>query len=282
LFLLAILIIYKAITEKIMERPSISEYAEPNEYVRDMIRYRKQTEAGFSVHRATEGLRRVSPALVSLVVQKKRNLTIDRVEEFSRLLNLNASEKLFFRNWIGGMADKDFLESTATGSPSRKIASTSILNDWINLYVKDFFQLPSVQKDPSLIEKQLRSVASAKRVRKAIEFLLREGHLRKTLQGSIVIDTTLSVTDPGVPNRKIRQFHKGALTLARQAIDLYNSQERLANTLIVPLDQKRYAEIIQLFNDFAERLQEFAADSGDGNRLYQVLINLSPVGGKIE
>src|SRR3954465_1445629 len=100
-----------------------------------MIQFRKTTERGFSVYKMTKTLRRISPALVSLVVQEKRKLTLDRVEEFARLLDLNATEKFFFRNWVGGMEDKDFVASPS--SRARKIASTSILNDWINLYVKD-------------------------------------------------------------------------------------------------------------------------------------------------
>jgi uncharacterized protein (TIGR02147 family) len=265
-----------------MERPTISAYSSPADYVRDMIQFRKATEPGFSVHKATQSLRRVSPALVSLVVRSKRALTIDRVEEFARLLDLNPTEKFFFRTWVSGMADKDFVE-TAQAVRSRKIANTSILNDWINLYVKDLFLIPAVQKDPSLVERQLLSVVPPRRVQKAIEFLLREGHLRRTLEGHIVIDTTLSVTDPGVPSRKIRQFHKGALSLARQALDLYGTNERLANTILVTLDEKRHHELRQLFQEFAEKLQDFAAqDTPQAERLYQVLLNLSPVGGKLE
>jgi uncharacterized protein (TIGR02147 family) len=263
-----------------MNRPTISAYSDPADYVRDMIQFRKSAEPGFSVHRATKNLRRVSPALVSLVVRKKRNLTLDRVDEFARLLELNVTEKFFFRNWVGGMHDKDFIEAHATPR-SRKVASTSILNDWINLYVKDLFLIPAVQRNPSLVELQMRSVATPRRVQKAIDFLLREGHLRRTLGGGIVIDTTLSVTDPGVPNRKIRQFHKGALGLAKQALDLYPTNERLANTFLIALDNKRHAELRGLFQEFAEKLQDFAAqDTPQAERLYQVLLNLSPVGGK--
>jgi len=265
-----------------MDRPTISAYSNPADYVRDMIQFRKSTEPGFSVHKATQTLRRVSPALVSLVVRQKRALTIDRVEEFSRLLDLNTTEKFFFRNWVSGMSNKDFVESPPSAR-SRKIASTSILNDWINLYVKDLFLIPAVQRDPSLVEKQLLSVVPPRRVQKAIEFLLREGHLRRTLEGHIVIDTTLSVTDPGVPSRKIRQFHKGALNLAKQALDLYPTNERLANTFVIALDEKRHQELRQLFQEFAERLQDFASqETPNSERLYQVLLNLSPVGGKLK
>lgn len=270
-----------------MERPSIHNYETPADFVRDMIRFRKSTEEGFSVYQSVKKLRKISPALVSLVIQGKRNLTLDRVEEFSRLLNLNVSERIFFRKWIGQLEDKDFLEGSATDSVvngSRKEVGVGLLSDWINVYVKDLFNLPAVQKDPALAEKQLMSVVPPKRIAKAVQFLLREGYLRKTMDGQVVLETNLATSEPKVPSRKIRQFHKGALSLAKAALDLYPPDQRLANTLIVALDQSRHEELNGLIQEFAEKLKDFAARQPDGNcdRLYQLIINLSPVGGKLE
>ena len=248
-----------------------------------MIRFRKASEPGFSVLQASKGLRRLSPALVSLVVREKRGLTLDRVDEFSRLLGLNTTEKIYFRNWVGQLEGKDFIETPSSPMGSRKDVGTGLLSDWLNVYVKDFFQIPAVQKDPSLIGRNLLSVASLKRVNKAIAFLIKEGYLRRTLDGSLVLETRLAVAEPKVASRKIRQFHKGALHLAKLALDLYPIEERLANTLIIPLDGKRYAELKGLCEEFAEKLKDFAAQSPEsGNRLYQMIINLSPVGGKFE
>ena len=247
-----------------------------------MIRFRKATEKGFSVHRAAKTLRRISPALVSLVVQGKRSLTLDRVDEFSRLMSLNASEKVYFRNWVGQLEDKDFVEATAVPR-SRKDVGTGLLSDWLNVYVKDLFLLPAVQKNPALIEKLLLPVATAKRVSKAIEFLLREGYLRRTLDGSIVVETQLAVVEPVTPSRRIRQFHKGAMSLAKLALELYPKEERLANTQIMALNEESLAELNELIAEFAEKLKDFSARKrGDGNRLYQLIVNLSPVGGKLE
>ncbi len=265
-----------------MIRPVIGQYESPADFVRDMIRYRKTTETSFSVHRAAKTLRRISPALVSLVVQKKRNLTLDRVDEFARLLKLNPTEKNFFRNWVGQLEGKDFIENVSPPR-ERKDVGIGILSDWLNIYVKDFFQIAPIQSNSELIEKQLRSVASPKRVAKAIEFLLREGYLRKTMDGKTVVETRLAVAEPAAPSRRIRQFHKGALSLAKMALDLYPVEERLANTLIIPLDEKSHAELLELIQEFAEKLKDFAArKKEDGTRLYQLIVNLSPVGGKIE
>jgi uncharacterized protein (TIGR02147 family) len=246
-----------------------------------MIRYRKTTDRNFSVHRVSQTLRKLSPTLVSLVVQKKRKLTMDRVDDFAKLLELNATERNYLRNWIGQLEGKNFIE--AEPREARKEVGEGILRDWINLYVKDFFEMPNVTMTSDIIEKQLMTVASRPRISKAIQFLLREGYLRKTLDGKIVPETRLSVTDPKVPSHRIRQFHKGALSLAKIAIDLFPPTERFANTATVALSDEGYKELVDLIEDFSEKLKDFVArNEKPGNRLYQILVNLSPVGGKIE
>ncbi|MGE4130739.1 MAG: TIGR02147 family protein [Bdellovibrionales bacterium] len=264
------------------KRPIISEYQDPAEFVRDRLQYRKKTERGFSIHRAVRSVRRISPALVSLIVQKKRKITLDRADDFAKLMGLNASEKSFFREWIEHQ-DRPLADRPSQNTNLRREVNLGILSDWLNIYVKDFFQIQAVQKHPELLEQQLRAIASSKRVQKALQFLLHEGYLRRTLDGRIEVETNLAVAEPQVPSSRVRQFHKGALKLAKMALDLYPTSERLANTLIIPLDEKQRAELLALIDDFGEKLRDFAARKPEsGNRLYQLIINLSPVGGKLE
>lgn len=269
-----------------MERPSITHYEAPADYVRDMIHYRKATEHGFSISQSTKKLRKISPALVSLVVSKKRSLTLDRVDEFSKLMNLNPGEKTIFKNWVGQLDGKTFVSTKAVSeaaAENKKSVGLGLLNDWINVYVKDLLQIPEIQKNPSLIEKQLRSVATPQRIAKAIDYLLHEGYLRKTLDGSIVLESRLAMAEPSVPSKKIRLLHKGALDLAKMALDLFPPEERLANTMTIPLDAASYQELLEITADYTEKLKDFAAKNKDsGDRLYQIIVNLSPVGGKIE
>lgn len=265
-------------------RPLISAYEKPAEYVRDMLAFRKRTEAAFSVAQATRALRRVSPALITLIVKGERRITSDRAEELAQLLKLTPSEKFYWKGWLDRLEGRKPLpqiEEKAPAPRSRKDVSTHILSDWINLYVKDAFQIAGVDGDPERIYELLAPIANRKRVDKAIRFLLKEGHLRRQLDGKIVVETNLTVTDPKISSQKIRQFHKNALLIARNALDLYPTHERLSNTLLVPLTEEKYARMLALVREFAEKLQEFASESHEpGERLYQVIVNLSPTGGK--
>lgn len=264
-------------------RPSITDYIDPVEFVRDMLNYRKRSERSFSVLAATKNLRRVSPALVSLILKGNRKITVDRIDEFAKLLNLNAQERAYFKTWIA--QDRDFSLAVAdlqTAKQNRKEVGTHILSDWLHVYVKDCFQITKIQNDPSLIYKHLASYASKKRIDRSIQFLMSEGHLRKTMDGRIVIETPLALAQSPVPSKKIRQFHKAALQIAKNSLELFPTTERMANTMTIPLNEKSYQELLQLIQEFAEKTQEFAVQNSEGDRLYQLIVNLSPTGGKLE
>lgn len=265
------------------KRPHISSYSDPVEFIRDMLAYLRLEDSTFSTLYACKELRKVSPTLISLILSRKRKITFDRCEEIAKLLRLSSAEKFIFKSWI----ERNQKSSTAIEKPSlnknRKEISTHILTDWLNVYVKDCFQIKSVQKNPKLIFDYLAPLASPKRIQKSMDFLLREGHLRKNLEGEVVVETNLTTMDPKVPNQKVRQFHKSALGVAQNALELFPTDERFANTFLLALDEARYAELKGLIEDFSEKVKSFAAENDSpGERLYQIIVNLSPTGGKLK
>lgn len=260
-------------------RPHIEKFDDPVQFLQEMISFRKKTEPHFSVHREVLKLRKISPTLVTLIVQRKRKLTLDRADELAKLLKLNSTEKQTFKQKIALIDSPPDLQFSERPT-NRKNVPVSILNDWLNVYVKDFFQHYDIQKKPQLIYQQLASIASPTRVKKCIHFLLKEGHLRRSIDGRIVVESNLSVADPGTSSEKVRKFHKGAFKIAAMALDLFPVEERYANTLVLNLSEERYEELKDLIYEFSEKVKDFI-ESGDdkGERLYQLIVNLSPVGG---
>lgn len=273
----------KETTKPSPERPRIAEFKELAAFLQAMLEFRKANERGFSVLKATSALRRVSPSLVSLIVKGERKITLDRADELAKLMNLNSEEKFYFKNWLlrEQLAEVNPIDSKVL-RPAQE-STTHILKDWLNVYVKDCFQIPSIQKNPKLIYQCLGSYASPQRIDRAIDFLIREGHLKRNLQGHIFIETHLAVPNQKVPTHRIRKFHKSALDIAKLAIEVFPPQERFANTLTLPLNEKSYEQLTEILQEFAQRLQEFAAtNKEEGDRLYQIILNLSPTGGKLE
>jgi uncharacterized protein (TIGR02147 family) len=264
-------------------RPVITKYTDQATFLADMIQYRKKSERSFSVLQMCKSLRHCSPALISLICKGKRSITADRVNDLSKLMGLSASEKQFFKDWIERVEQGDIYTPLEGPQEVRsKKVSTHLLQDWLNVYVKDAFELKSIQKMPERVFTFLGGIASKARIEKSIRFLLSNGYLKKDAQGQIVLDTPLAVTDEGLANIKIRQFHKAALKIAKDAIDQYPVEERLANALIVPIDDDEYKELCEIVEEFAEKLKKFTEKekSGTAKKLYQVLINVSPTGGE--
>ncbi|MGH1468095.1 MAG: TIGR02147 family protein [Bdellovibrionales bacterium] len=270
--------------EKVLKRPLVSNYSDPVLYLSEMISYRKLQSPGFTVAKFSKNLRRVSPSLVSLILKRKRRITIDRVEELSKLLDLSSSEKFFFKNLI---------ESDGEASPEkitlpkikRKEIGSHILSDWLNIYVKDHFKLKQVQSNPRLLYKKLAHIAPPKRIDKALSFLLKEGHLRRDLEGRIFPEVPLAIADQKISSQKVKNFHKNALKLAKNNIDFFEVDERYANTATIALTEKRYEELVGLIDEFTEKFKAFAEveDSSEKpDQIYQLIVNLSPTGSKID
>lgn len=270
-----------------LEKPVLSEFPDPADFVAAMLSYLKETEEGYSVLSATKNLRHLSPSLVSLVIKKKRKLSLDRLDDFAKLLRLDAVEKMHLKKILlqkengGDSLPEKSRHLRNTDSVQRKEASVHLLNDWINPYVKDCFHFASFQSRPDLVVNHLSMLASPQRINRAIDFLLKQGHLRCLIDGRIVVETHLTITESPLPNKKIRNFHRHALRHAEKSLELFSIHERLANTLLMPLDEERYQDLLNLISDFNEKAMKIAdQEISPESRLYQLIINLSPVGGK--
>ncbi len=296
-----------------LERPRLTDENSPVSYFRRMLEFRRQTEPDFSIKKSVSGLRRVSPALVSLILKGERRVTVDRVEELARLMKLTAAEKFAFRNWIAAQEEQDkqeLLSRTAAaaevnetdralpGSPAPRLpnspktraikaeihplakkASLNLLNDWLNIYIKDLLSIRRYQKSPKLLQVTLKELASPKRIERAINFLHREGYILRRPDGTWAPDSPLAVAEPSDPQTKVRKLHKAALSIASRSLELFGPSERYANMLTVALSPSGHEELRRLLADFAEQLKDFATkQQSDGERLYQVVLNLSPIG----
>jgi uncharacterized protein (TIGR02147 family) len=264
-------------------RPVITSYSDVVQFMGDMLLYRKEQDPSFSILKMTKSLRRISPALVSLILRRKRKITLDRVDELSKLMELMPHERQYFKDWLSRVqnpiAESEIHKTSSMPLVRRKITSAHILNDWVNVFVKDAFDLEHIRNNPDEIYALLGGIASKKRVDQSLRFLQQHGYLRRNGSGRLVPDAPLHSVDQKVSNDKVRKFHKALLQNAKDAIDQYSPQERYANALVLSLNQESYKKLLDVIAEHGESLQSFAENLTEGSMLYQVTINVSPTGG---
>ena len=277
--------------EEIM-RPIVFDYDDPVEFVKDMIAYRKQTERSFSVLRISKQLRKMSPALVSQIIARKRRITLDRAESLAGLCGLKGKEKQYFYYWIerleGVNPKQDNKKPSTTlrgGAPhaSRKQAADDLFKDWLNIYVKDAARLSAVKRNREELFKVLGGIASHKQIERSLKALLRNGYLRVNERGQLVEEVPLFIAGDGNRNEYVRKFHKKSISIAKDGIEQYSTDERYANALVLPLNKESYQELLELIGEFMEKLKQFSEKHEyDDERLYQLIVNLCPTGGSGE
>jgi uncharacterized protein (TIGR02147 family) len=262
-----------------MHKPHIFEYSDMILYCQDNFKWQKTQNVLFSLRNSCTNLSRCSPTLLSLVLQRKRKLTGDRVSDFSKLLKLNAREEKYFASCINGNRKVTNVPVCKPKDYSRgNTTNTGLLSSWVNLYVKDSCRLLHFSPNAAKISQLLNGFVSQKQAEKALEFLLRSGFLRRTLAGRIVENNVVDETTDEIPSSQIRSVHKKALQIAAQLLDSVPTSRREASTVLLPLNERSFQELKKKLKEWAEDVAEFAEEHAEDNEvLYQFTLNLSPV-----
>ncbi len=125
----------------------------------------------------------------------------------------------------------------------------------------------------------LQGLAPAQRIKKSVEFLLREGFWKKTPSGQVVQEEAAVTTTNGIPDEKIRAFHKRALEIALRGLMAFPVNQRKASTVLISVDHEHMDELRGLVDSFQQQLLEFIEKHPNGrDALVQVSTHLTPIG----
>jgi uncharacterized protein (TIGR02147 family) len=250
-------------------------------FVHDMIAWKKSADPGFSVRRAAERLQTFSPTLVSLIARGQRKLSPERVADFAQLLGLSSAEQIALFYLSGGKSPQSE-EPSAAGATSKKhaprrIVRSGLFKPWFHLHLWEAARLPAFRADAFALFELLRGIASPVALGKSVRYLLKEGFLRRTLDGSIVPDhPTLETADESA-NEQIQQLHMRSLHLAARLVGEIPVPEREAGLVLMTLSPEGFQKLKAILKEFNETLAQFSEDNAGGDCLYQVLVNAVPV-----
>ncbi|MGZ3744461.1 MAG: DUF4423 domain-containing protein [Pseudobdellovibrionaceae bacterium] len=260
------------------ERPVVYDYKSSSDFLADLMKYYK-SRGSFSLRQRTAKVGLCSQALVSQVLKGKRQLNRDNLSGISAVFKLTQLEQAYLDKKLSAHIHKlDFSEDE---SEERKVHTPKnhLLSDWLNPYVKDLVNLDGFRLDPETLFFMLQGIAPAQRIKKSVEFLLREGFWKKTLSGKVVQEEVAVTTTNGIANEKIKSFHRKALELALHGLKAFPVNKRKASTVLIAVDEEHMDELKGLMDSFQQQLLEFIERHPNGrDALVQITTHLTPIG----
>jgi uncharacterized protein (TIGR02147 family) len=194
-------------------------------------------------------------------------------------LALTRQETKFLDQWVSTAHAPAAV--SAPPRPQVRRPQNHLLSDWLHVYVKDALHLHGFEPDPVVIHRLLGGIASVDRIRRSLQFLFREGFFRTTADGRVVLNEPDETSTDELPDARIRAFHKRALDIAKSGIDNYPVEARRADAYVLALNEEHLKALKTILAESMDRVVQFRQDhSQDDERLYQVIMHLTPVGGR--
>lgn len=259
-------------------RPVVYDYGSAADFFTALMEYYK-TSSTFSLRQRTAKVGLCSQALVSQILRGKRKLNRDNLASISAVFKLTQLEQTYLDKRLAAQLQKLDLAETLTRKERLRTPKNHLLSDWLNPYVKDLVNLKGFRIEPETLYVMLQGIATAERIKKSVVFLLREGFWKKNSSDQIVADDTAVTTTNGLPNDKIRSFHKKALDLAQRGLQVFPVTQRKASTVLISVDESQMDELKGLIDAFQQQLLEFIDQHPNGgDALVQITTHLTPIG----
>lgn len=261
------------------EKPNLNDYEDPVDFLKAKLAYIKSQNENFTIKNRLKGVENLSPTLVTLILQKKRKITFNNLDQLVEFFDLTPEESYLFTQKI-----KSDLPSKNTKKANRSVKIESffpneIVSDWINIYINEVFYLPKVQNQPDLVYKIFESVADRKRIDNSIQFLLSSKRLLLDKEDKIVPNFSFTqLNEPREEDEKqlVKQLFQGALeNISRRNTDI-TSDSNMSHVCLLPLNKKGSEELKRIIFDLHNRVRDYyLLKNHREENLFQVFITIS-------
>lgn len=271
-----------------MNRPSVFEYMDYRAFLKEMFRYKKETQPAFS-HRYFARLAGFSaPNFLKLVMEGERNLTHLSIAGIAKGFKLKKQERdyfenLVFMNQVTDLGERDhyyrkMIAAKAYGS-ARKIetAQYEYFSRWYLPVIRELVICGDRRQSAEEIAARLNPPIKTKEAHQALIQLQELGLIHQDENGCWAQTDAMLSTGPEVKSLLVANYHREMIHLAEQAISRFPADERDISALTLSLDSRRLSELKQKIYEFRRQLlQQYGQDEAV-NQVVQINIQLFPV-----
>ena len=278
--------------ENTRTRPRPEDFPEYRSYLKSMIAYLKETRPQFSYRYFSRIAGFSSPNFLKLVADGQRNLTPSSIPKFARGLGLDDRERDAFETLVLlTQAETDaernryyarLRKSGSAHSEARRVeaAQFDVYSQWYTLPIRELLLHPDFSEDPVWIARQLRPRIKPQEAKHALELLERVGLAARDPEGKLKPSDAKISTGPRVRSLAVRNYHRGMLGLAADALEHVPIDERDVSSLTVSLSRTQYDDVRSRIERFRREILDLIDDApktAEPADVYQVGFQLFPL-----
>ena len=286
-----------------MQVPELSQYMDYRKYLGDFYAYkREQTKKDirpYSYQMFSAAANIKSPQYLRLIIEGKRNLSIDMVAKFAKALNLQKEQTEELKNLVNYTQATDpsernrYLKELMEKRVNQKIKSGEIdskawekVPGWVAWILYSMVDQKNVTFETAQLKQLLGEKATLDEIQDALKKLLDAGELvRDPATGAIKKARPLMENADNIPVALVKKLQAELLYLGMESLFQDDPTEREFGTVTLSLTEKEFEEIkfkLRQMRKSMTKDNSIARSHSEGDRIYQLNIQLFPVTKRVE
>jgi uncharacterized protein (TIGR02147 family) len=264
---------------------AIYEYIDYRKYLSDWCTHEREVSDSFSFRNFSRAAGLASPSYLKMVIDGKRNISLDTIPGFAKALKLNAEESRFFENLVHfsqartHKAKNLYYHRLLRNRRFRDANHLSkeryeYFSKWYYAAIREMVALPGFRDDPSWIAKRLRPQVTKAEAKAALALLLRLGLVVRGKDGKIVLSDASVTTSDEVNSLAVANFHKEMIDRARDSLTQPKGKRRNISSLTIALSKEKFARIKDRIHEFRKEIRAMIGEGDSPDDVYQINFQL--------
>ena len=268
---------------------SVFDYSDYRQFLRDYYEQHKAVHSSFSYRYLSQKSGINSAPFFKFIIEGKRNLTKATILKTCVGLKLSDREAEYFENLVffnqgKTIAEKNYyFERLIEKQRHRNVANIredqfEYFSEWYHCVIRELVCMVDFKEDYAMLAKCLQPPVTPKDAAKSVKLLLTLGFLKKVNGRYVQSDPVLS-TGYGLVSHQIVNFQIMMLNKAIAAFDRCKKDERLTSATTLAVSRQTYEKMVKKLRSMRTELLELARSDAGADKVYELTINLFPLGG---
>ncbi len=277
--------------------PDLSEYMDYRLFLADFYHAKKtQTKNSirpysYAIFSAAADIK--SPNYLKMIIEGKRNLSLDMIVKFAKACSLNKAQTEEFRllilfNQADDPADRNYAlkklseyrveQKLKLGELDRKVFDK--VPNWIGWIIFAMVDQAGVSFQTNELRDLLRGKASESEISQALENLIKSGELVRDEQTGAISKGVSTEAPDEVPSALVRKLQMQLMYLGLESLYQDSATEREFGSLTLAMTAHEFEELKFKLRQLRKSLHKdnsIARMNNKGDRVYQLNLQLFPV-----